>query len=307
MSYKISDYGKMIAETARVAAYRAAIREKVRPGSSVLDLGAGTGLFSFIALEEGAGRVVAVDNNPALDLARKISQENSLEDKIEFYQEDFFNLKFDQEFDLVVSDLRGKLPFFGRGLEIIRESRNYLSDDGVMIPFKDKIYLALSKSEKHYNAFVKPQSQYDFKFTQDALSTELSNLFYSTEIQSKDLLSEAKLWNEINYYEFEDFDYSKTLRLEALEDGSSYGFYLWFEAYLTEEIKFSCGPGQGEKIYGSVFFPFTEGLKLKKGEEVVIDLSAKLVGANYIWSWNSKAQEKSFKQSTCLALDLGLT
>ena len=64
----------------------------------------------------------------------------------------------------------------------------------------------------------------------------------------------------------------------------------------------------GAKVYGRAFLPFLEPLSIEKGNRIIIDLSAKLVSNNYIWSWNtdhynkhSKKPVKSFIQSTFYA------
>ena len=60
MSYSIRDYGTMMADEVRTNAYAEALRRAVRPGDVVLDLGAGTGIFSLLACRFGARRVHAV-------------------------------------------------------------------------------------------------------------------------------------------------------------------------------------------------------------------------------------------------------
>ena len=59
--YRFADYGDMIGDQVRLDAYAAALRASGRPGQTVLDLGAGTGIFSLLACRHGAGRVYAVE------------------------------------------------------------------------------------------------------------------------------------------------------------------------------------------------------------------------------------------------------
>lgn len=54
----------------RNAAYATAIAHHVRPGSRVLDLGTGTGIWACVAAKAGAAKVVAVEFSDLAELAR---------------------------------------------------------------------------------------------------------------------------------------------------------------------------------------------------------------------------------------------
>lgn len=57
-----------------------ALEELVRPGMDVLDLGCGSGILAIAAARLGAGRVLAVDNDP---IAVKTAQENVVVNGVE--------------------------------------------------------------------------------------------------------------------------------------------------------------------------------------------------------------------------------
>jgi predicted RNA methylase len=64
--------------------YEQALRSVVTPESIVLDVGSGLGVLGLIAATLGAKKVYLVEPATNLELARQISRENKLEDKIEF-------------------------------------------------------------------------------------------------------------------------------------------------------------------------------------------------------------------------------
>src|SRR5262245_60075461 len=59
-------YFTMVQDRGRHARYAEAFRKSFTPGCTVLDIGAGTGLFAMLAAREGAGRVVACEREPEI-------------------------------------------------------------------------------------------------------------------------------------------------------------------------------------------------------------------------------------------------
>jgi len=65
------------------------LEKYIRPGDSVIDVGAGTGILAMGAARLGAGEVLAVDYDPvAVKVARENVQQNNLDDKVRVLSND---------------------------------------------------------------------------------------------------------------------------------------------------------------------------------------------------------------------------
>ncbi|NJD19616.1 MAG: methyltransferase domain-containing protein, partial [Gemmatimonadetes bacterium] len=77
-------YADMLFRSPRIAAFRDAIERAVAPGMRVLDLGTGLGTYALFAARAGAERVVAIDADPIVHVARAVALRNGLERRIQF-------------------------------------------------------------------------------------------------------------------------------------------------------------------------------------------------------------------------------
>ena len=73
----------LLADARRNRAFERALAARVRPGASVLDLGAGTGVWAVTAARLGARRVVAVEREAVLvPVIEALAREAGVQDKV---------------------------------------------------------------------------------------------------------------------------------------------------------------------------------------------------------------------------------
>jgi protein arginine N-methyltransferase 1 len=141
--YSLRDYGEMIADRERFEAYRKAIVKAVRPDDVVLEIGCGPGVFALLACQAGARKVYAIESEEIVHFARELAVANGFVDRIEFIQGDSRKMELPERANVIVSDLRGSLPFFGRAIESIEDARKrFLAAKGQLIPQRDTLKAA---------------------------------------------------------------------------------------------------------------------------------------------------------------------
>ncbi len=126
----------LLRDAVRNRAFRRALAARVVPGSSVLDLGAGTGLWAIEAARLGARQVVAIEKEPLLvSLIQRLAFENGVADRVRVLPGDSRRVSLPRQFDLVVSETVGNLGFDEGVLELVADARaRFLRPGGAVIP-----------------------------------------------------------------------------------------------------------------------------------------------------------------------------
>src|SRR5688572_9108388 len=155
--YSIHSYGQMLADATRMDAYTAALRRAVKPGSVVLDLGCGPGMFALLACQMGVRRVYAVEPDNVIQLAREAAVANGFEHRIEFFQNLSSEITLPEQADVIISDLRGVLPWYQHHIPSIVDARSrFLAPGGILIPRRDVLWAAIVDTPDRYQELVAP-------------------------------------------------------------------------------------------------------------------------------------------------------
>jgi len=312
--YNIAAYGIMIADGERFEAYREALRETVRPATTVLDIGTGTGIHALIAAQLGARHVYAIETSDAIQVAREVARDNGFEDRITFIQGISSSVSLPEPVDLIVSDMRDVLPFFGHHIPSIVDARErLLADGGVLIPQRDELYIAPVDAPEIYEGIVGPWSDNDTRLDMRAARRLATQIVHRKHIDQEQLLAPAREWASLDYRTVQDANAEGKISWPVERSGTLHGLSAWFDTKLTDSVGFSNAPGMEPLIYGMSFFPLPEAVPVRAGDMIHVTLSARLLADNYVWRWRTRvarggsesrghakgqAEEVSFDQST---------
>jgi len=311
--YSVAGYGRMIADKLRMDGYVQALRQGVRPGCVVVDIGTGTGIMALLACRLGAGRVYALDPEDIIQVAREIAATNGLADRIEFLQCFSTEVTLPERADVIVSDMRDLLPFYQRHLPAIADARKrFLKPGGTLIPQSDTLWAAVVEAPEVYLSQVTCGQVNGFQLNLKPADRLASNTLWKVRVTPEQLLSEPVCWATLDYWRVETFNVSVELRWTITHAGTGHGFVAWFDTQLAEGVRFSNSPAAPELIYGNAFFPWSEPVSLEKDDTVAVNLRADLIGEGYTWCWDTHVlngsqpgrNKASFAQSTFLGVPI---
>jgi protein arginine N-methyltransferase 1 len=212
--------------------------------------------------------------------------------------------------DVIVSDMRGTLPYLQQHLPSIADARRrLLAPGGVLIPQQDTVWAAVVSVPDLYNRHVAtPWEQNDFGLDMRAGTRLVANTTTRGRAKPEQLLTEPQAVTTIDYTSVESPDVQAELTLTIGQPGTGHGFLMWFSTILAPDIGFSTGPGQPRNVYGNLFLPWLAPVELNEGDTVRLTLQGAFQDGNYSWRWSTQVYEQgapervkaSFKQGSML-------
>jgi protein arginine N-methyltransferase 1 len=298
--YDLQGYAGMIHDARRIQAYQRALQRAVKPGSVVVDIGTGLGIFSFLACQAGARKVYAIEPDEVIAVARQLSELNGFGDRIQFIEDISSRVTLPEPADVIVSDLSGAIPVFGQHVPTILDARKrFLKPGGTLIPVRDTMWAGVVNAAAFHAKIAPPTDRIyglDMRPAWNMAANICSNKSFT------ELVTTPQLLGVLEFSEIEDPNFRTKVTCVAKGSGTGHGISMWFERTLAEGIAFSTKPGEPEMVYGRLFLPWPEPVDLQEGDTVDLDLRADFRDDAYIWSWSTKIsggtrETKTFRQS----------
>ena len=310
--YGIDTFGQLIVDPVRMNAYAEALRRTVRPDSVVVDIGTGTGILALLACRFGARRVHAIEPDPIIATAREMAAANGFADRIVFHEALSTEVDPGERAHVIVSDVYGVLPFHRSRLRVLADARKrMLAPGGVMIPRRDFVWLAAASAPAEHRVVSEPWATNAYGFDMTAARDIAANQWRRAVLRPEQLVTEPVRIAALDYLHDAAADLKAVVACPATRDATVHGLCAWFDADFADGVGFSNSPGAPAAIYGNALFPWPEPVQVRAGDELRVELAARLVADQYVWSWNtdihsaaSASPRAAFKQSTFFGMPL---
>lgn len=268
----------MLRDEIRNEAYRTALRWAVKPGHSVLDMGAGTGILSVFAAQAGASHVYAVERTTIVEMARRMMQRNRLEDRVQIIHSDLEDASLPGKVDVLVSEWMGGLGVDENMLAPLVMARDrWLKPGGTIIPARVTAMLAPAWVAEFDEAICHWQS-HPHGVDLGEIAVALASEVHMTQIPvgMADLLSPPQeLWSHDAYtctLEEADRSFVATLEFLATRRGKLNGVVAWFTADMGGGVTLTTAVDAPVTHWGRLLFPIRRNVEVVEGTPIRVEL-----------------------------------
>jgi len=284
----------MIHDHVRTEAFRRAIEAVVRPGDTVLDVGAGSGILSVLAAKAGAGRVYSLEETSIAVLAQELADANGVGDIVRVMQGDAMEIEPPEQVDVVVSEWLGGFGIDeGMFVPVVAARDRWLKPGGSMIPSSVTAWVALVH-DRYLGEMLEflGDEPYGVRLS-PLIDRTVNEIHYSgsyRHLTASDLRSDpAALWTTdagVIPLERARAPHEAEVQLRIPDHGTANALALWFSAELAPRVSLSVGPGDPPTHWGMTTAPLRSPVQLAPDTVVRARVRTALARPDGTWtSW----------------------
>jgi hypothetical protein len=307
MDYRfLGPHRLMIRDSTRTEAFARAIEETIKPGSVVLDVGAGTGIFSLMAARAGAARVYAVERTSVAGMVGRLAYINKLADVIRVIRQDVRAVTIPEKVDFIISEWMGSIGVDENMLGPVLWARDhFLKSKGVLIPRTVTAMAAPIATSIRPDTGFFFNRPYGFDLTPLAEPSLHELLMIRRCVQPSDLAAPSQaLWKTDVASDSPDVvrkPYSAHLKFSIKKDALVSAIGAWFEAELTPTIALTNAPDAQETHWGQLMLPLDKQLKLKAGDVLELKVTTRCTGPGPLhFTWLARVNDGSWQSHDTL-------
>ena len=291
-SWMLDEFGNpliqetMLHDKIRCDAYREAIQRTVKPGDVVVDLGAGTGLLSFFAMQAGARHVYAIEMSGIAYMAAELIDANGFRDRITQIRKNSKKARLPERCDVLITETLSTFCFDTENtIQFVADARaRFLKPGGHIIPESVDTYLMPFSSEVFGPGMLAPRF-YDLDYR--PFAKKLREEFRLVRASGKPLLalSPPALCYQIDFRKETQNPGKTFVPFRIAADGRLDGFLGWFEARLCEGVTLSNSPYLPLTHWWQLFLPVAEQQQYRAGEMLLLCLDPNIVAGEARWKY----------------------
>ena len=258
----------------RLDQFAAAIAGRVKPGDTVVDLGAGTGILSFLACRAGARRVYAIEAGESLEFARLLAARNGFLDRIEFINTPSTHVVLPERVNAIVGDIHDTFGLQPRGLTAMMDARDrFLAPGGVLIPCSIRLMAVPVEAPEHYQKTVDVWNTRVQDVDVSPLRALAVNQPTPARVDRSQLLAEPATLATVDLIRVATPHSGGASSCEIRRDGTMHGLCGCFITTLADDIVMGNVPGEsGTSNFAHAYFPIEAPVAVRAADRIDIRL-----------------------------------
>ena len=280
------NHGLLVLDDVRNEPMRAAIKELVKPGDTVVDIGTGTGILAFFAAQSGAKKVYAIESQDTVYLARYLAYLNHYEEKMTFLKGISYEVSLPERADVLIGENVGHFGIEENILDIFMDARErFLKPDGRMLPQRMKLYLAPVEmrhfAETEVEIWKKKRYNLDFSF----FGRSAPNAVYVASIEAHQLLGEPQVYTEVDLQRDMPRNEVRVMDFKVTRSGLLGGLAGYFDLNLSPGVMISSSPLAKRTHWQQVFFPMLQSVNVREGYNINVRFRAQSARTIMVFFW----------------------
>ena len=260
----------------RLDRYAQAIARAVRPGDVVVDVGAGTGILSYLAAVAGARVVYAIEASDASWLGELLSRSGGAFSRVQFIRGSSTEITLPERTNVIVADIHDTFGLQGGGLATMIDARDrFLTPGGALIPSRIQLLAAPVEAPDVYRKYVDVWQQPVQGLELSEFRQLAVNQRHPARFEATQLVAAPQPIGAIDLRTTTARHIDGRIRAVATRAGTVHGVCGCFVTSLADGIDIGNVPGDSTTTnFAQAFFPIDSPQSVAKGDVVSIGITS---------------------------------
>jgi SAM-dependent methyltransferase len=278
---EIEEHRYLVGDQNATRGLKQAIEDVVQNGDRVIDLGAGTGILSFFAVEAGAAHVDAIEMRPILRAAKIAAEQNGMSDKITFHAGQSEKLALENKADVIISNL----GFLNTLVSLPDAIKRLLKAGGRYFPTSIQMEIAPLDASGFQTPSVGFWKEKHHGYDMSAFLTMAQHPFYQA-LDPKTFLGAATELEPIQISADMPDQFTWNFECKIQNAGTLSGLAGYYNFFNGDDVYLSLRPpiNLDPMIWGGYVFPLVNPIAVKAGDVLAAKFELQLSG-NPVWAW----------------------
>lgn len=278
----------------------------VKPGSTVVDLGCGSGILGLECLKAGAGHVFAVDETEMIEVAREAFARAGIANRATCIRGRSFRIELPERVDVAICDHVGFWGFDYGIIDLLADARSrFLKPEGIVVPRRLRLMLGAVQSapaRQMADAWrdERVPGEYHWLVERTINSKHAIGLKGGECISAPCMLGDIVLGSESEPF------LSWSCEMTAERNGVLDGLAGWFECELAEGVWMTNSPRSPDAINREqAFLAIGEPVEVVAGERIEATVMIRPADHVIAWTVTLPGSGRRFSHSTFAGALLG--